>query len=82
LRSQGRVGPAVERIVALVGEHGGAARPCRPGAGGLVAVWIPAERRAPLLAGLREAGARTFPCRVDLLGVEWRGPAPPRAGVS
>jgi hypothetical protein len=63
--------PEVRRIVKAVREAGGAAWPC----GRLVAVWAPPGQRAAgpreaVLAAVQEAGARSFPARVDLRGLE------------
>lgn len=67
--------PEIDRIAAIAREHGGAAKVCGAGGGGMVAVWAPPggrgdgprERVAP---ALREAGFKQVPFRVDLRGLE------------
>jgi galactokinase len=63
--------PEVRRIVEAVSAAGGAAWPC----GRLLAVWaVPGPRaagpREAVLAALKGAGARSFPARVDIRGLE------------
>ena len=67
-------GPASE-VARLARSAGGAARPCGPGPKSLVLVWAePGERRdgprEGVAAALKAAGFRTFPCRLDLRGLE------------
>lgn len=62
--------PEADAVLAEAREAGGAGRPCGGGGGGLVALWVPIERRAALEARLRGRGVRSFPARVDLLGLE------------
>jgi D-glycero-alpha-D-manno-heptose-7-phosphate kinase len=67
--------PEIDRITEVAASAGGGAKVCGAGGGGLVAVWaMPGERspgtRERVAAGLRSAGFRFFPVRVDLLGLE------------
>jgi D-glycero-alpha-D-manno-heptose-7-phosphate kinase len=67
--------PEIDRITEVAASAGGGAKVCGAGGGGLVAVWaMPGERspgtRERVEAGLRSAGFRFFPVRVDLLGLE------------
>ena len=69
-----RGGPA-EDIARLARAAGGAARLCGREARSLVLVWAePGERRdgpkEAVAAALKAAGYRTFPCRLDLRGLE------------
>jgi galactokinase/mevalonate kinase-like predicted kinase len=71
----GEARPALVRLAALARENGGAARACGPGPGSLALVWAPpGERtRGPMeqvQAALKAAGYRSFPCRMDLRGLE------------
>ena len=68
-------GGAAEAISRLARAAGGAARPCGRGPKSLVLVWAePGERREgpkeALVLALKAAGYRTFPCRLDLRGLE------------
>jgi galactokinase/mevalonate kinase-like predicted kinase len=65
----------IDALVALVEGAGGAGWGCGRGPGGLVAVWAPPGERGPgvreaVIRALGEAGARPFPARVDLLGLD------------
>ncbi|HEY7676513.1 MAG TPA: hypothetical protein VIG69_05550 [Candidatus Methylomirabilis sp.] len=67
--------PDIDRIAEVAREAGGAAKVCGAGGGGLVAVWATpgareAGRREAVETALRASGYRTFPVRVDLLGLE------------
>ena len=68
-------GGAAEAISRLARAAGGAARPCGRGAQSLVLVWAePGQgREGPkeaVATALKAAGYRTFPCRLDLRGLE------------
>ena len=68
-------GGPVEAIVRVALAAGGAARPCGTSPRSLVLVWaVPGERRdgprEAVAAALKAAGHRTFPCRLDLRGLE------------
>ena len=70
----GRDGPAAE-VTRIARVAGGAARPCGPGPKSLMLVWAePGTRqdgpRERVAAALKAAGFRTFPCRLDLRGLE------------
>ena len=76
-RRLGLVAPegAVEAIAVLARAAGGAARLCGRGPKSLVLVWAePGEgREGPkeaVVEALKAAGYRTFPCRLDLRGLE------------
>jgi galactokinase/mevalonate kinase-like predicted kinase len=65
----------VRPIVAIAEAAGGGARLCGGGRGSLVLVWAePGARssgpREAAIRGLKAAGYRLFPCRVDLRGLE------------
>ncbi len=67
--------PEIDRVVAVVGAAGGAAKPCGAGGGRVVAVWAPPGPRGPgrreaVQGALTEAGFGVFPARVDLRGLE------------
>lgn len=63
------VTPEAEAVLADARACGGAGRPCGGGGGGLAVLWLPVDARAPLEARLRAAGVRTYPVRLDLLGL-------------
>lgn len=62
--------PEAQPVLELARRAGGAGRPCGPGGGGLLLLWLPAEAVTALRADLAQAGLRVFPCRLDVLGVE------------
>jgi D-glycero-alpha-D-manno-heptose-7-phosphate kinase len=67
--------PEIDRIAEVAAAAGGGAKVCGAGGGGLVAVWATPGERSPgtrerVEAALRAAGFRSFPVRVDLLGLE------------
>jgi galactokinase/mevalonate kinase-like predicted kinase len=69
---------AVGRIAALARECGGAARACGTAKGSLALVWAePGERtagpRERVQEALKASAYRSFPCRVDLRGLEVEG---------
>ncbi len=69
----GRSSAAVDRVVQIVGQAGGAGQGCDGGS--MVAVWAPPGERGPgkreaVLAALRASGLRQTPARVDLRGLE------------
>jgi galactokinase/mevalonate kinase-like predicted kinase len=70
-----QAGPGIKRLAGIARENGGAARTCGSGPGSVALVWAsPGDRkRGPMeevQAALRAAGYRTFPCRIDLRGLE------------
>jgi hypothetical protein len=69
-RDPGVATPEAEAALHLARAAGGAGRPCGPGGGGLLLLWFPPDARAQVVEGLRQAGRRSFPCRVDLLGLD------------
>jgi mevalonate kinase len=67
--------PEIDRIVEIAESHGGAAKVCGAGGGGVVAVWAaPGSRgqgpRERVAAALESEGLRAFPFRADLRGLE------------
>jgi D-glycero-alpha-D-manno-heptose-7-phosphate kinase len=70
LLAPGVTTPEIDRIAAIAREAGGAAKVCGAGGGGMVAVWAPPPVKEKALPALREAGFRTPPFRLDLLGME------------
>jgi D-glycero-alpha-D-manno-heptose-7-phosphate kinase len=67
--------PEIDRIVEIAERHGGAAKVCGAGGGGVVAVWAePGGRgegpRERVLAALEAEGLKAFPFRADLRGLE------------
>ncbi len=71
----GALSEAFEALAAVSGAAGGVAIPCGRAPMSLALVWAsPGERgpgpRESLQAALKGAGYRTFPCRVDLRGLE------------
>jgi D-glycero-alpha-D-manno-heptose-7-phosphate kinase len=66
--------PEIDRIAEVAASAGGGAKVCGAGGGGLVAVWATPGERSPgtrerVEAALGAAGFRSFPVRVDLLGL-------------
>jgi D-glycero-alpha-D-manno-heptose-7-phosphate kinase len=67
--------PEIDTIVEVARAHGGAAKVCGAGGGGMVAVWAPPGERAPgrreaVEQALRAARFKIVPCRLDLRGLE------------
>jgi D-glycero-alpha-D-manno-heptose-7-phosphate kinase len=67
--------PEIDRIAEVAALAGGGAKVCGAGGGGLVAVWATPGERSPgtrerVEEALGSAGFRSFPVRVDLLGLE------------
>jgi galactokinase/mevalonate kinase-like predicted kinase len=65
--------PEAEHVLELARRAGGAGRPCGPGGGGLLLLWLPPDTQTGLRAELTQAGLRVFPCRLDLLGLDIEG---------
>jgi D-glycero-alpha-D-manno-heptose-7-phosphate kinase len=61
--------PEIDRIAELASAHGGAAKVCGAGGGGLTVCWIAPERRTALLAALQAEGFKAPAFRVDLAGL-------------
>ena len=62
--------PEIDRIVEVARAHGGAAKACGAGGGGMVAVWTEPEARQALEGAVRGLGFHTVPFRLDLRGLE------------
>ncbi len=69
-RDPGVVTPEADEVLRWVLAAGGAGRPCGPGGGGLLLLWLPVDARGALAERLHQAGRRTYPCRVDVLGLD------------
>ena len=66
----GVTSPEIDRIVEIARAHGGAAKVCGAGGGGMVTVWAVPGRRAGAEKALQEAGFKAVRFRLDLRGLE------------
>jgi D-glycero-alpha-D-manno-heptose-7-phosphate kinase len=62
--------PEIDRIAQIAADHGGAAKVCGAGGGGMVTVWAGPDRRPRALKALQEAGFKAVAFRLDLRGLE------------
>ncbi|HYU44268.1 MAG TPA: hypothetical protein VEQ84_19130, partial [Vicinamibacteria bacterium] len=62
--------PEIDRIAEIAAAHGGAAKVCGAGGGGMVTVWAGPDRRAGAEKALQEAGFKAIRFRLDLRGLE------------
>ena len=66
----GVTSPEIDRIAEIAASHGGSAKVCGAGGGGMVMVWAVPDRRAKLEGALQEAGFKAVRFRLDLRGLE------------
>jgi D-glycero-alpha-D-manno-heptose-7-phosphate kinase len=62
--------PEIDRIAEIAAAHGGAAKVCGAGGGGMVTVWAVPGRREKAEAALQQAGFKSIRFRLDLRGLE------------
>jgi D-glycero-alpha-D-manno-heptose-7-phosphate kinase len=62
--------PEIDRIAEIAAAHGGAAKVCGAGGGGMVTVWAVPGRREKAEKALQEAGFKAIRFRLDLRGLE------------
>jgi D-glycero-alpha-D-manno-heptose-7-phosphate kinase len=62
--------PEIDRIAEIAAAHGGAAKVCGAGGGGMVTVWALPGRREKAEAALQQAGFKAIRFRLDLRGLE------------
>jgi D-glycero-alpha-D-manno-heptose-7-phosphate kinase len=62
--------PEIDRIAEIAAAHGGAAKVCGAGGGGMVTVWAGPDRRERAEKALQGAGFKAIRFRLDLRGLE------------
>jgi D-glycero-alpha-D-manno-heptose-7-phosphate kinase len=62
--------PEIDRIAEIAAAHGGAAKVCGAGGGGMVTVWVVPGRREKAEKALQQAGFKAIRFRLDLQGLE------------
>lgn len=68
--ARGVTTPEIDRIADIAREHGGAAKVCGAGGGGMVTVWALPGRREKAEQALQQAGFKAVRFRLDLRGLE------------
>jgi len=66
----GVTSPEIDRIAEIAAAHGGSAKVCGAGGGGMVTVWAEPGRRDKAEKALQEAGFKAVRFRLDLRGLE------------